>query len=183
MIIMAPADENECRQMLSTGLSLNQPSAIRYPRGQGLGVKAEKNLTTIPLGKAELKRKGNKLAILSFGALYAAAKAAAEKFEATLVNMRFVKPLDTQLLKELAASHEAFITLEDNAIAGGAGSAVCEYLQAQNINIPVLTLGLPDKYIEHGSREECLAHVNLDKNGVIQTIEKWQKLPNIASSA
>ena len=183
MIVMAPADENECRQMLSTGLSLNQPSAVRYPRGQGLGVAIEKNLKTISVGKAIVKRKGHKLAILSFGALYAAASAAAEKFDASLVNMRFVKPLDTQLLKELATSHTAFITLEDNAIAGGAGSAVCEFLQEENISIPVLNLGLPDEFVEHGSREECLAHVNLDTHGIIKSIENWVKTPNIAISA
>ena len=182
MIVMAPADENECRQMLSTGLSLNQPSAVRYPRGQGLGVAIEKNLKTIPVGKAIVKRKGNKLAILSFGALYAAAEAAAEEFGASLINMRFVKPLDTQLLKELATNHIAFITLEDNAIAGGAGSAVCEFLQEESISIPVLNLGLPDEFVEHGSREECLAHVNLDAQGIIKSIENWLKTPNIAIS-
>ena len=182
MIVMAPADENECRQMLSTGLSLNQPSAVRYPRGQGLGVAIEKNLKTIPVGKAIVKRKGNKLAILSFGALYAAAEAAAEEFGASLINMRFVKPLDTQLLKELATNHIAFITLEDNAIAGGAGSAVCEFLQEESISIPVLNLGLPDEFVEHGSREECLAHVNLDTQGIIKSIENWLKTPNIAIS-
>ena len=183
MVVMAPADENECRQMLSTGLSLNQPSAIRYPRGQGLGVAIQKNLATIPVGKGQVKRKGSKLAILSFGALYAAAEAAAEKFGASLVNMRFVKPLDTTLLKELATSHEAFVTIEDNAIAGGAGSAVCEFLQEANIQIPVLNLGLPDEYVEHGSREECLKHVNLDPQGVINSIENWPNTPNIAISA
>ncbi len=183
MVVMAPADENECRQMLSTGLSLNQPSAIRYPRGQGLGVAIQKNLATIPVGKGQVKRKGSKLAILSFGALYAAAEAAAEKFGASLVNMRFVKPLDTTLLKELATSHEAFVTIEDNAIAGGAGSAVCEFLQKANIQIPVLNLGLPDEYVEHGSREECLKHVNLDPQGVINSIENWPNTPNIAISA
>jgi len=183
MIVMAPADENECRQMLSTGLSLDQPSAIRYPRGRGLGVDVVKNLNTIPVGKAEVKRQGNKLAILSFGALFAPAQEAAEKFGASLVNMRFIKPLDTELLLKLSAQHSAFVTLEDNAIAGGAGSAVCEFLQENNITIPVLNLGLPDEFIEHGSREECLAHVNLDAQGIIKSIEKWVNTPNIAISA
>lgn len=183
MVVMAPADENECRQMLSTGLSLDQPSAIRYPRGQGLGKTIEKNLNTIPVGKAEVKRTGTKLAILSFGALYAAAESAAKRFDATLVNMRFVKPLDTELIKELATKHSAFVTLEDNAISGGAGSAVCEFLQKAKINIPVLNLGLPDEFIEHGSREECLAHVNLDTQGIIQSIENWLNTPNIDVSA
>ena len=183
MIVMVPADENECRQMLSTGLSLDQPSAIRYPRGQGLGKTIEKNLNTIPVGKAEVKRTGTKLAILSFGALYAAAESAAKRFDATLVNMRFVKPLDTELIKELATKHSAFVTLEDNAISGGAGSAVCEFLQKAKINIPVLNLGLPDEFIEHGSREECLAHVNLDTQGIIQSIENWLNTPNIDVSA
>ena len=183
MVVMAPADENECRQMLSTGLSLNQPSAIRYPRGQGLGVTVQKNLKTIPVGKAVVKRKGPSIAILSFGALFEAATNAAERFDTTLVNMRFVKPLDTALIKELAANHTALVTIEDNAIAGGAGSAVCEFLQSENINIPVLNLGLPDEYIEHGSREECLAHVNLDTQGIINSIENWPNTPNIAISA
>ena len=183
MIVMAPADENECRQMLSTGLSLDQPSAIRYPRGQGLGKTIEKNLKTIPVGKAEVKRTGNKLAILSFGALYAAAETAAEHFDATLLNMRFVKPLDTELIKELAKNHSAFVTLEDNAISGGAGSAVCEFLQKTKISIPVLNLGLPDEFIEHGTREECLAHVNLDTQGITQSIENWLNTPNIDVSA
>ncbi len=180
MVVMAPAEENECRQMLSTGLSLNQPSAIRYPRGQGLGVVVEKNLNTISVGKAVVKRKGTGIAILSFGALFESAAIAAERFDATLVNMRFVKPLDTVLLKELCKNHSAFITIEDNAIAGGAGSAVCEFLQAENINIPVLNLGLPDEYVEHGSREECLKHVNLDSYGIINSIENWSNTPNIA---
>ena len=182
MVVMVPADENECRQMLSTGLSLNQPSAIRYPRGQGLGTTIEKNLSTIPVGKAEVKRTGTKLAILSFGALFAAAESAAEHFDATLVNMRFVKPLDTKLIKELASNHGAFVTLEDNAIYGGAGSAVCEFLQKVKISIPVLNLGLPDEFIEHGSREECLAHVNLDTQGITQSIENWLNTPNIEFS-
>ncbi len=180
MVVMAPAEENECRQMLSTGLSLNQPSAIRYPRGQGLGVVVEKNLNTISVGKAVVKRKGTGIAILSFGALFESAAIAADRFDATLVNMRFVKPLDTVLLKELCKNHSAFITIEDNAIAGGAGSAVCEFLQAENINIPVLNLGLPDEYVEHGSREECLKHVNLDSHGIINSIENWSNTPNIA---
>ncbi len=183
MVVMAPADENECRQMLSTGLSLDQPSAIRYPRGQGLGTTIEKNLNTIPVGKAEIKRTGSKLAILSFGALYAAAEYAAKHFDASLINMRFVKPLDTELIKELATKHNAFVTIEDNAISGGAGSAVCEFLQKAKINIPVLNLGLPDEFTQHGSREECLAHVNLDTQGITQSIENWLNTPNIEVSA
>ena len=136
--------------------------------------------TFIFFGKAVVKRKGTGIAILSFGALFESAAIAAERFDATLVNMRFVKPLDTVLLKELCKNHSAFITIEDNAIAGGAGSAVCEFLQAENINIPVLNLGLPDEYVEHGSREECLKHVNLDSYGIINSIENWSNTPNIA---
>ena len=187
MVIMAPANENECRQMLSTGLSLDQPSAIRYPRGQGLGVEVEKNLDIIPVGKAEVMRSSqrsqNKIAILSFGALFESAEHASQKLDTTLVNMRFVKPLDEQLLLELSKDHSAFITLEDNAIAGGAGSSICEFLQKHNIHLPVLNLGLPDRFTEHGSREECLATEGLDSKGILTAIENWKHYPNIQSSS
>jgi 1-deoxy-D-xylulose-5-phosphate synthase len=162
MVIMAPADENECRMMLSTGFQFNGPAAVRYPRGTGMGVPLAKGLDTLPIGKAELRRRGRGLALLSFGAMLAPAAEIAAEFDATLVNMRFVKPLDEAMILELAKTHDAFVTLEDNAIAGGAGSGVAECLAAHGIVKPILHLGLPDAYLEHGSREEVLTMAGLD---------------------
>jgi 1-deoxy-D-xylulose-5-phosphate synthase len=159
---MAPADENECRMMLSTGFDYAGPAAVRYPRGTGPGTPLRKELDTLTIGKAELRRRGRGLALLSFGAMLAPAAVVAAELDATLVNMRFVKPLDEALLVELAKNHDAFVTLEDNAIAGGAGSAVAECLAAHGITLPILHLGLPDVYLEHGSREEVLSMAGLD---------------------
>jgi len=170
MLIMAPADEDECRAMLSTGFRHPGPAAIRYPRGGGLGAAVRKTLDTLPIGKAELRRRGHRLAILSFGAMLAPATEMAAEIDATLVNMRFVKPLDEMLLLELAKSHDAFVTLEDNVIAGGAGSAVAECLATHGVNIPMLHLGLPDAYLEHGSREEVLSEAGLDLAGIRRAI-------------
>jgi 1-deoxy-D-xylulose-5-phosphate synthase len=185
LVLMAPADEDECRQMLYTGMTLEQPSAVRYPRGRGPGVKTEARMTALPVGKAELRRRGKQLALLSFGALLENARAAAEALDATLVNMRFVKPLDTALLLELAGSHEGFVTIEDNAVAGGAGSAVDEFLAASGIEMPLLNLGLPDVFLEHGSREECLAMAGLDAEGIRKSIEAWvaKKMPKQRKAA
>ena len=169
-VIMAPADENECRMMLSTGFQHHGPAAIRYPRGCGPGVAIHQELETLPIGKAELRRRGHGLALLSFGAMLEPAATLAAEFDATLINMRFVKPLDEALIVELANSHEAFVTLEDNAVAGGAGSAVAECLAAHGITLPLLQLGLPDVYLEHGSREEVLAMAGLDLPGIRHAI-------------
>jgi len=173
LVLMAPADEDECRQMLYTGLGLNQPAAVRYPRGRGPGARIEAEMHALPVGKAELRRRGKKLAILGFGALVESARATADALDATLVNMRFVKPLDTELLVQLAESHAAFVTLEDNAIAGGAGSAVMEFLAASGIELPVLNLGLPDAFLEHGSRDECLKMAGLDPDGIQKSVTDW----------
>ncbi len=170
MAIMAPADERECRAMLSTGFLHDGPAAIRYPRGVGLGVPVSGDLETIPFGKAELRRRGRGMAFLSFGAMLAPAAAMAEEFDATLVNMRFVKPLDEAMILELAQGHDAFVTFEDNAVAGGAGSAVAECLAAHGIVMPILHLGLPDTYLEHGSREEVLSMAGLDLPGIRNAI-------------
>jgi 1-deoxy-D-xylulose-5-phosphate synthase len=170
MLIMAPADENECRMMLSTGFQYHGPAAVRYPRGSGPGAALHKELDTLPIGKAELRRRGHGLAILSFGAMLAPATEIAAELDASLVNMRFVKPLDEALILELAKSHDAFVTLEDNAIAGGAGSAVAECLAAHGIVKPILHLGLPDVYLEHGSREEVLSMAGLDLPGIRHAI-------------
>ena len=166
MVVMAPADERECRQMLSTGFQYQGPAAVRYPRGSGPGVAVDDDLATLPIGKAELRREGQGIALLAFGALLAPAAKVAETLDATLVNMRFVKPLDEALVLELARSHAAFVTLEDNAIAGGAGAGVGELLAARGIVLPILHLGLADSYLEHASREELLAESGLDAAGI-----------------
>jgi 1-deoxy-D-xylulose-5-phosphate synthase len=170
MLIMAPADENECRAMLTTGFRYNGPAAIRYPRGTGPGVAIAKELDTLPIGRAELRRRGHGVAILSFGAMLAPATEIAAELDATLVNMRFVKPLDETLLLDLAKDHGAFVTLEDNVIAGGAGAAVSECLAAHGVTLPVLHLGLPDAYLEHGTREEVLSEAGLDLPGIRKAI-------------
>jgi 1-deoxy-D-xylulose-5-phosphate synthase len=174
MVVMAPADENECRQMLYTGTTLAAPSAIRYPRGTGPGVALVSEMSAIPVGKAQLRRDGRSgLAILAFGALFDSARRIAERLDATLVNMRFVKPLDQDLIVDVAARHRALVTIEENAVMGGAGSAVSEVLAAHGVSLPVLHLGIPDRFIEHGSRETCLAAAGLDIAGLTASIETW----------
>jgi 1-deoxy-D-xylulose-5-phosphate synthase len=170
MLIMAPADEDECRLMLSTGFHHTGPAAIRYPRGGGPGVAVRQTLDTLPIGKADLRRRGRRLAILAFGAMLAPATEIAAEIDATLVNMRFVKPLDEALLLELAQSHDALVTIEDNAVTGGAGSGVAECFAAHGITVPILHLGLPDAYLEHGSREEVLSEAGLDLPGIRKAI-------------
>jgi 1-deoxy-D-xylulose-5-phosphate synthase len=170
MLIMAPADEDECRLMLSTGFHHTGPAAIRYPRGGGPGVAVRQTLDTLPIGKADLRRRGRRLAILAFGAMLAPATEIAAEIDATLVNLRFVKPLDEALLLELAQSHDALVTIEDNAVTGGAGSGVAECFAAHGITVPILHLGLPDAYLEHGSREEVLSEAGLDLPGIRKAI-------------
>ena len=173
MVIMAPADENECRQMLYTGFQHNGPSAVRYPRGKGAGVEPVQKMYALPIGKAEVRNQGQELAILAFGCTVDAAVEVGQEFGATVVNMRFVKPLDEALIIELATTHRAFVTLEDNAIAGGAGSAVNELLQARRLYCPVLNLGLADVFLEHGSREELLTEAGLDVEGISASIRHF----------
>jgi 1-deoxy-D-xylulose-5-phosphate synthase len=170
MLVMAPADENECRQMLYTGFLHNGPASVRYPRGKGPGVAVESVMTALPLGKAELRRTGKRIAILAWGSMVTPALAVGEQLDATVVNMRFVKPLDEALILELAQSHELFVTVEENVIAGGAGSAVNEFLNAQRKLMPVLNLGLPDYFVEQGTREELLAICGLDIKGILERI-------------
>ncbi len=177
MVVMAPADENECRQMLFTGFQYDDgPSAVRYPRGQGPGVEIEKTMTTIPIGQAEIRRNGEKVAILAFGSMVAIAEQVAEIINATVVNMRFVKPLDQQIILQMAETHDALVTIEENVIQGGAGSGVNEVLATNKVMIPVLNLGLPDHNIEHGSREDCLAMAGLDVDTVRNQIEQFSKV-------
>ncbi len=181
LLVMAPADENECRKMLSTGFQHQGPAAVRYPRGTGGGVAIEPGLEPLPIGKAEVRRRGQRIALLAFGALLAPACKAAEALNATAVNMRFVKPLDQKLILELAASHEALVTLEDNAIAGGAGVAVGELLSANGVTIPLLHLGLSDRFLEHASREELLSESGLDAGGIEAAIrERFAELTAIS---
>jgi 1-deoxy-D-xylulose-5-phosphate synthase len=177
MVVMAPADENECRQMLSTGFHYRGPAAVRYPRGSGPGVAVQASLDTLPLGKAELRQRGGKLALLAFGALVPAAEKVGRELGLTVVNMRFVKPLDRALLLELAKSHEGFVTLEDNVVMGGAGSAVAELLAAEGCHLPVQHLGLPDAYQEHASREQLLAEAGLDADSIrAALLKRWPAL-------
>jgi 1-deoxy-D-xylulose-5-phosphate synthase len=174
MVIMAPADENECRQMLFTGTTLSRPSVIRYPRGTGPGVPIAAEMTALPVGKAHLRREGRSgLAILAFGALVEASQRVAERLDATLVNMRFVKPLDEEMILSVARRHSGLITVEENAVMGGAGSGVSEVLAAHGVQIPVLHIGIPDEFIEHGTRETCLTAAGLDPAGLTGSMERW----------
>jgi 1-deoxy-D-xylulose-5-phosphate synthase len=173
MVIMTPSDENECRQMLYTGYHYNEgPSAVRYPRGNGTGAPLEP-LAALPIGKGVVRREGEKVAILNFGTLLPEAAKVAEDINATLVDMRFVKPLDEQLVLELAASHEVLVTLEENAIMGGAGSGVNELLMAKRRAVPVLNIGLPDSFVSQGSQEEVRVDLGLDAAGIQRQIEAW----------
>ncbi|HRN60727.1 MAG TPA: transketolase C-terminal domain-containing protein, partial [Chiayiivirga sp.] len=182
LVVMAPSDENQCRRLLSTGFQHPGPAAVRYPRGTGPGTPLEIGLEPLPIGQADVRRRGRALAILSFGTLLPAAEAAGRALDLTVVDMRFVKPLDHELLLELARHHEGFVTLEDNAIAGGAGSAVAEFFAGQDITVPLLHLGLPDAFLEHATREELLAQCGLDVSGVQSAIQKrWPQLPQLAS--
>jgi 1-deoxy-D-xylulose-5-phosphate synthase len=181
LVVMAPADENECRQMLYTAGQLDQPAAVRYPRGRGPGTVIERTMKTLPLGRAELRRQGaSGLALLAFGTMVDAAAATAEALDATLVNMRFVKPLDEALVAEVATAHRAIVTLEENTIAGGAGSAVLEHLQRIGSAVPVLQLGVLDGFVEHGSREDNLAAAGLDSAGVRAAVERFWRGRGIA---
>jgi len=168
--IYAPSDEAECRDMLYSAYKHKGLTSVRYPRGAGVGAAEKQEMTEIPLGTADIVAKGSQVAILSFGTLLPAALEAARSLGATVVNMRFVKPLDETLIRELANTHNLFVTLEENVIAGGAGSGVNEYLASQQITIPTLNLGLPDQYIDHGSQAQLLADCGLDADGIVKTV-------------
>jgi 1-deoxy-D-xylulose-5-phosphate synthase len=178
MVVMAPADENECRQMLYTAVQLQQPAMVRYPRGQGPNVAIDPAMTALPLGKAQLRREGRSgLAIIAVGALVPTCEKLAERFDATLVNLRFVKPLDEELLLKIAGRHQALVTVEENVIAGGAGSAISEALAAHGVSMPTLHIGIPDRFIEHGSREDCLSAAGLDAASLQTAIDRWWQRP------
>jgi 1-deoxy-D-xylulose-5-phosphate synthase len=172
MVVMAASDENECRRMLSTAFEYAGPAAVRYPRGAGIGARIEPGLESIPLGKGEIRREGKGIAILAFGTMLAPALAAGEELNATVANMRFVKPLDVELVAQLAQSHDAIVTIEEGCIMGGAGSAVAEALAEAGIVKPVLHLGLPDKFIDHGDAGQLLAECGLDGKGIVASVRK-----------
>jgi 1-deoxy-D-xylulose-5-phosphate synthase len=172
LTVMAPSDEDECRQMLFTAFTLDSPSAVRYPRGAGTGIAPQKEMKALPVGKGEVKRRGKKIAILAFGAMLKPALEAAESLDATVVNMRFVKPLDTDLLKAMAQSHELIATVEEHQVMAGAGGAVCEAMTKMGLMNKLLLLGLPDRFIDHGDPAKLLASVGLDAEGIRASIRK-----------
>ncbi len=173
MIVMAPTDEDECRQMLFTAYQQDCPTAVRYPRGKGVGINPQKKMQALEIGTGKILRKGNNIAILLFGSLLQEATEAADALDASLVNMRFVKPLDEELIRDIAESHSLLITLEDNALQGGAGSGVSEFLNAEGIQVPILHLGIPDLFIEHATREEQLESIDLSGSGIIKQISRY----------
>ena len=168
LLIMAPANENECRQMLYTGFQHDGPAAVRYPRGQGPGTDIQQDMSALPIGKAEIVRTGKDIAILAFGSMLTPALEAADELDATVINMRFVKPLDTELLQQTGKKYRLLMTIEENAVSGGAGSGVNEYLLSQNIHADIINLGLPDHFVEHGSSTKLLADCGLDAAGIIK---------------
>ena len=187
MVVMAPSDENECRRMLSTGLHIDGPSAVRYPRGTGSGVELDSEIKPLTVGKARIAREAMgrrrpRVAILAFGCMVQPALEAAEIIDAVVVDMRFVKPLDTAMIHDLANENDLLVTIEDNAKMGGAGSAVNEVLMAQHMNVPVLNLGLPDHFIEHGTREELMAQIGLDASGILRSIQKRLRAKDLDES-
>jgi 1-deoxy-D-xylulose-5-phosphate synthase len=179
MTVMTPADENECRQMLYTGFQMATPAAVRYPRGTGPGAEIAKEMTALPIGRGEIRRRGNsfsilskRVAILAFGSVLKAALEAGEELDLTVANMRFVKPLDEQLVRELADGHDLLVTVEENVVMGGAGSAVLESLQRAGKRVAVLQLGLPDRFIDQGDPGIQVAHAGLNKEGIVKSIRE-----------
>ena len=170
MVVMTPTDEDECRQMLYTAFKLEQPAAVRYPRGTGPGVEPKQDMRILPLGRGEVRRHGKGVAILAFGSVLKDALDAGEALDATVVNMRFVKPLDEKLAAEMSRTHELIVTVEEHAVQGGAGSAVAEGYAAAGITIPILHLGLPDRFIDHGDTHQLLAQIGLDRDGILKSI-------------
>ncbi|MBN5142231.1 1-deoxy-D-xylulose-5-phosphate synthase [Stenotrophomonas maltophilia] len=177
LVVMAPSNEAECRQMLSTGLQHPGPAAVRYPRGTGTGVAAGSDLSTLPIGKGELRLQGSRIALLAFGSTVAAAEQVGRELGLSVVNMRFIKPLDRELVLAVAAEHEGLVTIEDNVVAGGAGSGVGELLNAEGVLRPILHLGLPDSYQHHASREDLLAEAGIDAAGIrAAVLKRWPQL-------
>jgi 1-deoxy-D-xylulose-5-phosphate synthase len=184
LVVMAPADENECRQMLYTAVESAQPAAVRYPRGQGPGVAIEATMRALPIGRAQVRREGRSgLALIAVGAMVPPCERIADKLDATLVNLRFVKPLDEELIARIAATHAALVTVEENVVAGGAGGAINELLAAGGLAVPTLNLGIPDRFIEHGSREDCLQSAGLDAASLETAITRWWRVPARAAAS
>lgn len=175
MAVLVPADERECRLLLTTGYQHSGPVAVRYPRGSGMAIVPDSDLGVLPWGQGEVRRRGQHVAILAFGPLLCEALKAAEQLDATVANMRFVKPLDAALVQALAAEHDVLVTLEDGAIMGGAGSAVLEALAQAGIQKPVLQLGIPDHYVDHGTQAEQYADCGIDCAGILQAVQGWQR--------
>ncbi len=175
MVLMTPADENECRRMLTTAFHHDGPAAVRYPRGAGMGVKPEKTLGALPVGKGEIRRQGRRVALLAFGAMLAPALAAAEELDATVANMRFVKPIDRELILQLAAEHSLLVSVEENVLIGGAGAEVARVLEDAGSTVNFVRIGLPDRFIDHGDQALLLAETGLDKNGILQKVHSCLK--------
>ena len=175
MLVMAPSDEQETRHMLFTGYHHKGPAAVRYPRGKATGCAVSDELSQLEIGKGIIKREGEKVAILVFGTLLADVIPVAEELNATLVDMRFIKPLDEDLIASLAESHVLLVSVEDNAIKGGAGSGVNEFLESKKLQTPILNLGLPDKFLEHGKVSEMRAEIGLDSKGILNAIRQRLK--------
>lgn len=172
MLVMAPSNEDETCKLLTTGYAYSGPAAVRYPRGKGPGVVIDPAMEAVEIGKGVLRRKGRTVAILAFGSMVQTAMEAAEQIDATVADMRFVKPLDEELIGDLATSHQLVVSIEENTVLGGAGSAINEYLLYANYSIPVLNLGLPDRFLDHGKIADMLAEVGLDASGVVQAIKQ-----------
>lgn len=170
--MLCPSDENELRQAMTTAFQRDQPVAVRYPRGAGAGAEVRPELTAWPWGRGVQRRSGRRIAILAFGTLLHPALAAAERLDASVADMRFAKPLDTELLLQLARTHEALVTVEEGCLPGGAGSAVLEALAAAGVQIPVLNLGLPDVFVEHGDPARVMSNLGLDAAGIEQSITR-----------
>jgi len=183
MLIMAPSDENECRQMLYTGYQHQGPAAVRYPRGTGPGKNVDTDMQVLPIGKAKVINRGSGVAILAFGSSLEPSVEVAARLGASLVNMRFVKPLDRDVICEMAHSHDLLVTVEENAVTGGAGSGVNELLAEAAITVNILNIGIPDRYIEHGSRADCLAFANLDAKGILEQIKNRLRDINMTQPA
>ncbi len=175
IVLMAPSDENECRQMLHTAYTLDMPAAVRYPRGSGTGAVPEKEMLALPIGKAEVRRRGKEVAILAFGTPLAMSLAAAEEIDATVVNMRFIKPLDEALILQMAETHNLLVTVEENVIAGGCGSAVNEVLAARGVLVPVLNFGLPDAMLQHGSQDDMRREAGFTREELVRAIKSRQQ--------
>ena len=173
MVVMTPADEDECRRMLTTAYRSKSPCVVRYPRGTGPGTLIDKALTELSVGKGEIRRRGKHIAILAFGTLLTPALDVAEMLDCTVANMRFVKPIDRELILELAREHSLLVSIEENVIIGGAGSEVARVLEETGSSVRLLRIGLPDRFVDHGDQARLLAEVGLDKDGILRTIQSY----------